>query len=131
MTRGHSSTLSSDIVEVAAPGSDSFIEVFRGTARRVARIAGMSNEAIEDVTLAVDEAAMLLLESEPTEVAMSMALDSTRGLLVVLTAVVSQAPWPPPQLESDMRWHLIGAICADTWLLEGEEAGIGLFQPMR
>lgn len=105
--------MSGDIVEVTAPASDSFIEVFRGTAHRVTRITGMSNEAIEDISLAVDEAAMLLPECDPTEVAMSMAVDSTRGLLVVLIAVVSQAPWPPPQLESDMRWHLIDAICED------------------
>lgn len=74
MTQGHSTTVSGDIVEVTAPASDSLIEVFRGTAHRVPRIAGMSNEAIEDLSLAVDEAAMLLLECEPTEVAMSMAV---------------------------------------------------------
>lgn len=131
MTPGHPSTASGAIVEVAAPASDTFIEVLRGTAQRVTRIAGMSDEAIEDLSLAVDEAAMLLLETGPTGVAMSMAVDSTLGLRVVITAVVSQAPWPPPQLESDIRWNLLGAICEDIWLLEGDEAGIGLFQPMR
>lgn len=131
MTQEYPSTVSGDIVELTAPASDSFIEVFRGTARRVTRIAGMSDDGIEDLSLAVDEAAMLLLECEPTEVTMSMAVDSSRGLLVVLTAFVPRAPWPPPQLESDMGWRVIGAMCEENWLLEGEGAGIGLLQPMR
>lgn len=124
-------TLPGDMVEVRAPASHSFIEVFRGAARRVTRISGMSNDGTDDFSLAVDEAAVLLLESEPTAVTMSISVVPPQGLLVVLIALSSRAPWPPPLLESDIRWRTIGAMCEDMWLVEGVEAGIGLFQSMR
>lgn len=118
-------------VEVRVPASDSFIEILRGTAGRMARIAGMTYNGIEDFCLAVDEAAVLLLESTPTELAMSVALAPSDGLHVSLTMLSPRRQWPPADLESDTRWRIIGAMCEKMWVLDGDEVGIGLFQSVR
>lgn len=115
------------MVEVRVPGADSYLEILRGTAGRVARLAGMTYNGIEDFALAVDEAAVLLLENRPREIVMVVSLGAGEGLEVEMTLVAPGEKWPPPGLEADTRWKIIGAMCERIWLLEGG-AGIGLAQ---
>jgi hypothetical protein len=119
------------LVEISVPASGNFIELLRGTAGRVARIAGMTYNGIEDFSLAVDEAAVLLLESQPTAMTMSISLGQGTGLVVRLATISPRREWPPDDLESDTRWRIIGAMCEEMWLLDGDNTGIGLAQSVR
>ncbi len=118
-------------VRIEIPASDEFIELLRGTAGRVARIAGMTYDGIEDFALAVDEAAVLLLDSRPADLAMVISVDSTDGLVAGLTAISASEVWPAEGLEADTRWKVIDAMCERVWLLDGDDVGIGLAQSIR
>lgn len=118
-------------VEIRIPASASFVELLRGTAGRVARLAGMTYNGVEDFALAVDEVAVLLMESGPAEMSMSISPRESGGLSVRVTAVTPTEKWPPEDLESDTRWRVIGAMCEQVWLLDDGRVGIGLAQSVR
>lgn len=118
-------------VEIRIPASGSFVELLRGTAGRVARLAGMTYNGVEDFALAVDEVSVLLLESKPAEMTMSISRGESGGLSVTVTAVAPTEKWPPVDLESDTRWRVIGAMCERMWLLDDGRVGIGLSQSVR
>lgn len=118
-------------VEIRIPASGSFVELLRGTAGRVARLAGMTYNGVEDFALAVDEVSVLLLESKPAEMTMSISPEESGSLSVSVTAVAPTERWPPDDLESDTRWQVIGAMCERMWLLDDGRVGIGLSQTVR
>jgi hypothetical protein len=121
------------IIEVRVPGSQDFLEILRSVVGRATRMAGFSFDGIEDFALAVDEAAVLLLSSEPTVLHLTtspVAAGVSRiGVLISVTA--PQGAWPPPELGSDTRWQVLEAICEEVWILDDGRVGIGLAQSVR
>jgi hypothetical protein len=121
------------IIEVRVPGSQEFLEILRSVVWRATRMAGFSFDGVEDFALAVDEAAVLLLSSEPTDLHLTtspvMAGVDRIGVLISVTA--PQGLWPPPELRSDTRWQVLEAICEEVWILDDGRVGIGLAQSVR
>lgn len=130
----HSNGSASDEVTLQVPGQDRFLELVRSVVGRVARISGFSYSGIEDFSLAVDEAAVLLLEKAPTS--LNLRISEIGQASKRITAIVSVhepgEAWPPSHdLGSDMRWQVLSALCEEVWLVDGDEAGIGLAQRVR
>lgn len=118
-------------VLVQVPGKDRFLEVLRAVVGRVARINGFTFSGIEDFSLAVDEAAVLLLGEEPEGLNLRL-FDSEGKVTAVVSVRGPEVKWPPGHdLSEDMRWQVLDALCEEVWLVNGDERGIGLTQSVR
>lgn len=117
-------------VVLNVPASGRYLEIIRTTVGRMARLAEFTFDGIEDMALAVDEAAVLLIESGPTTLELSIQLTG-HGLNVQVTAFGFDAPWPPAGLETDTRWLVLSTLCEDSWLFTDPHPGIGLAQASR
>lgn len=120
-------------VELRVPGSERYLEMIRSVVGRTARLFGFSYDGVEDLALAVHEAAVLVLMTEPDGLTLSM-VDEGLGRLLA-TEVRSEAsqtgPWPPADLDHDIRWQVLSALCRDVRFLDDDGVGIGLRQPLR
>lgn len=117
-------------IQLEVPGEDTYLEVLRSVSGRAARIKGFSFDGIEDYTLAVDEAAVLLLDHKPRTLRLVISRLRDHGPLTSqIYSFGEQIAWPPPELESDTRWQILDAICESVWV--AEPAGIGLAQSAR
>lgn len=118
-------------VSVTVPGEDRYLELLRVTVGRAARISGFTYSGIEDFSLAVDEAAVLLLGERPAELTLRMA-DRDGKITAVVSIHGPEVDWPPTHdLSADLRWQVLNALCEQVWLVEGNERGIGLAQTIR
>lgn len=121
-------------VTLRVPAEDRFLELLRGVVGRAARISGFSFSGIEDFSLAVDEAAVLLLEREPSEIALRLAEvgEGTGRLMAIVSVREPVHDWPPPHdLTTDMRWQVLNALCEEVWVVNRDSQGIGLAQSIR
>lgn len=120
-----------DEVVVQVPGEDRFLEVLRAVVGRVARINGFTFSGIEDFSLAVDEAAVLLLGQGPRRLNLRLS-DGAGKVTAVVSVLGAEVDWPPSHdLAEDMRWQVLDALCEEVWLVAGDERGIGLAQSVR
>lgn len=130
----HSNGSASGEVTLQVPGQDRFLELVRSVVGRVARISGFTYSGIEDFSLAVDEAAVLLLEKIPTSLNLRISEigEGTKRITAIVSVHEPGEAWPPSHdLGSDMRWQVLTALCEEVWLVDGDEAGIGLAQSIR
>ncbi len=98
---------------------------------RAARMAGWSFDGMDDLCLAVDQAAGFLLAAAPSALSLSVA-EVDGGLAGEVIMRPPMEIWPPSDLETDMRWQILEAVCEEVWPLNGEEGtGIGWRQPVR
>lgn len=121
-------------VSVCVPGEDRYLELLRVAVGRAARISGFTYSGIEDFSLAVDEAAVLLLESGPESLALELGeVGQGTGRLTAVVSIHTPArEWiERDDLSSDLRWQVLNALCEDVWLVDEEERGIGLAQTIR
>jgi hypothetical protein len=116
-------------IDLSVPGVDSHLGVIRTVVGRSAMIAGFTFDGIEDFSLAVHEAAALLLTAAPARIDMTMWADGEQ-LLVELRSKDGDGTWPARHLAEDIRWNLLNALCDQVWALE-RGTGIGLSQVKR
>lgn len=128
----HSDSLAPADVVLQVPGENRYLELLRSAVGRVTRIAGFTYAGIEDFALAVDEAAVLLLELEPSCLRLRMSEIDSGKLTAVVSIQGTERPWPPGHdLASDMRWQVLAALSEEVWLVDESEKGIGLAQTVR
>lgn len=120
-------------IEITVPGADRYLEILRGVVGRAARICGFSYAGIEDFALAVDETAVLLLDTRPEHLSLRLerVVPGSGSLMARLTVRSPGVDWPPKNVHSDLRWQILTALSEDVWLLDGEEQGVGLSQSVR
>ncbi|MFP3913393.1 MAG: hypothetical protein ACLFWM_00830 [Actinomycetota bacterium] len=121
-------------VSIRVPGEGRYIELLRSTVGRAARLSGFTFDGIEDLALAVDEAAVLLLDAEPLMLDLRLGeVGAGTGRMLVFVSMHDPArEWVrDDQLGSDMRWQVLDALCEDVWLMDGRQPGIGLSQTVR
>lgn len=117
-------------VMLQIPAEPAYLELARTTVGRVAHMAGFTFDGIEDIALAVDEAAILLLESDPDSIGLDV--QAVDGLLtIIISAVGVGGQWPPAEIEADTRWLILSTISESSWVIDGENPGIGLSQSRR
>lgn len=94
------------------PASDTFLDLIRTGVGRMARRAGFSFDGIEDLALAANEAAGLLLSASPERLHIEVleADGSSPGLVLRISAAGCRGTWPPPALEQDVKWQVLEAL---------------------
>lgn len=120
-------------VELRVPGSESYLRMIRTVAGQVAHAVGFSYNGIEDFALAVDEAAVILLEYAPSvlEVSITQVAEPNASVSVELVARDASGDWPPADLYTDTRWQILSTVCERVWVVDGGGHGIGLSQTTR
>lgn len=117
-------------IQLEVPGEDIYLEFLRGVVGRAARVKGFTYAGIEDFALAVDEAAVLLLETKPRRIRLELrGVRDPRDLTASLKIEGEGIDWPPANLEHDTRWQILAALCEEVRMIS--PAGIGLAQPVR
>lgn len=119
---------------MSVPGEDRYLEMLRGVVGRAARVAGFSYAGIEDFTLAVDEAAVLLLEARPATLRLELrgVEPGTSGIEALVSVEGPSMAWPPAGFEEgDSRWQVLSALSDTVRFLEPPDTGIALTQKVR
>ena len=111
------------VVSVDVPATPVFVQVLRNVVAGVAARLDMPIDQIEDLRLAVTEAASLLLgEGDPTSLAMTIG----RGddvLDVTLTSDGRADPWPTERVASSWPWLVVKGLTDEIRADRGEGAG--------
>lgn len=118
-------------ISITLRADSASFEILRSVIGRAARIAGFSYDGIEDFAMAVDEAAMLLIESSPRDLLLNLSGMHPSGRLEVLvTARDPTKALSLDELRAGYRWDVLCALCEQVWW---HEAGvsIGLAQSTR
>jgi serine/threonine-protein kinase RsbW len=97
-------------VSVDVPATSVFVRVLRNVVAGVAARLDMPIDQIEDIRLAVTEAASLLLEEgDPTSLHMSIGRgDDTVD--VTLTSDGRSEPWPTDRVTTSWPWLVVEAL---------------------
>jgi serine/threonine-protein kinase RsbW len=111
------------VVSVDVPATPVFVQVLRNVVAGVAARLDMPIDQIEDLRLAVTEAASLLLgEGDPTSLRMTIG----RGedlLDVTLTSDGRADPWPTERVSSSWPWLVVKGLTDEIRADRGEDAG--------
>ncbi len=120
-------------IRLIIPAIDSLVDLIRTAVGRVAQLIGFTFDGIEDFALAANEAAALLLDLGPhtLEVDFHAPLEHGDRATVVISAVDPKGQWPPPDLEVDLRWQVLTAICEDVRVRDDGHCGLVLVQGMK
>ncbi|MEX1005572.1 MAG: hypothetical protein WD990_13570 [Acidimicrobiia bacterium] len=116
-------------IELTTPGTDAYLEVIRAVVGRSARLAGFSFDGVEDLVLAADEAAVLLLSTRPEALRLRIA-GAHDGVEVLLHVRDPELRWPPEAMAEHTGWQVLHALCERVWIAS-PHPGIGLFQGLR
>ncbi|MEX0755455.1 MAG: hypothetical protein WD739_06240 [Actinomycetota bacterium] len=101
------------IAVVTVPATAEHVHLLRTVAGSVAARAGRTIDAIDDLRLAVDEAAGQVLGAGPARtLTMSIASEGD-GLIVELASDATPAAWPPPGPASVLALDILSALAGD------------------
>lgn len=99
-------------VVVTVPAQAASVHVLRAVVASVAARLELSIDAVEEMRIAIDEAAALLLQLDAATVLrahISADASTVTTLLSTDGAVVSE--WPPPGAEGSWPWRVITGLC--------------------
>jgi serine/threonine-protein kinase RsbW len=113
----------SDTVTVTVPSDPEFLHVLRQLTGGVAARLALTIDDIDDLKLAVDEAAssMLTLLPSSTEIALALNTDVDTLRATVSSDAASEA-WPIPGLFDSLSWKVITGLVGDA-RAERDESG--------
>jgi len=98
------------VVDLSIPADPNHIHVLRAVAASVGARLPMSLDDIDDLRLAVDEAAARLLQlPRARRLALEIAA-STDGLDVALETDGDAANWPGPDVKQTLPWKILTAL---------------------
>ncbi len=111
-------------VELRVPGSVHYLQTIRTVVGRAGHLLGFSFDGIEDLALAVDEAAVMLLALAPKALLLNLEGMDSGGLEIRLVTAEPSPEWPPAGLESDTRWQIVEALSDRAWTIAGTATGL-------
>ncbi|HEY7659848.1 MAG TPA: hypothetical protein VIC58_04545 [Actinomycetota bacterium] len=112
----------SDAVIVRVPSRAEFAHVLRAVTASVAARMSMSYEQIEDLRLAVDEAAGRLLALGGSTLLSLRLVALADGLEAVVARGAVDAVWPPAGERESFAWRVLTAL-VDEVAIEGDANG--------
>ncbi len=108
---------------VDVPASPAFVQVLRNVVAGVAARLDMPIDQIEDIRLAVTEAASILLgEGDPTTLRMTIGRDDDT-LDVTLTSDGRVDPWPSERVMASWPWLVVKGLTDQLRADQGDGAG--------
>lgn len=110
----HSRGLMSSVV-LRVPADPAFVHFLRSHAGRLGAMAGFTIDAVDDLRLAVDEAAACLLDSAPADSNFLLLEVSPKknGLELWLSIDTPAASWPPAEFESELPWKVLTMLSGE------------------
>jgi serine/threonine-protein kinase RsbW len=99
-----------DAVRVSVPARPEFVHVLRGVVGAVAGRLPFTLDGVDDLRLAVDEAAAKLLSSPGEPQTLRLDLRPMPGRLELVVAADVGAAWPPDGLEQSLTWKVLQAL---------------------
>ena len=100
-------------VVVSVPARPGFVHVLRSVVASVAARLELSIDDVEEMRIAIDEAAALLLNLHAPATTLRAELDADAdGLTVRLSSDVAvPSEWPPAGTEEAWPWRVISGLC--------------------
>ena len=97
---------------VSVPAGPDLLSVLRAVAASVAARLDLSLDAVEDVRVAVDEAATILLQVSASRDRLELRIDAGADeMRAVLSIEAPAEAWPPPDVEASWGWRVITGVC--------------------
>lgn len=107
----------STVLEVAIPGQSHYLEVLRGVSARVGHIAGFTYDGVEDLALAMTEAASIVMRSGAQRVQAHLHMKS-EGVHIQVHGTGMNGEWPTSGLRTNTSWQILEALCDELRLLD-------------
>jgi serine/threonine-protein kinase RsbW len=100
-------------VVVTVPASPGFVHVLRTVVASVSARIELSLDVVEEMRIAIDEAAALLLHLHaPATTLRAELIADAAGLTIRLSSDVAvSSDWPPPGTEDAWPWRVITGLC--------------------
>ncbi|HEX9124196.1 MAG TPA: ATP-binding protein [Actinomycetota bacterium] len=108
-----------DDVEVSVPARAEFVRLLRMVAATVAAQHDLTFDAIEDLRIAVDEAAAQLLPVGGTTLALRLT-PTADGIRAEVTTDAFDAPWPPDGIERSLAWQVLKGLSDEVAMERGD-----------
>jgi serine/threonine-protein kinase RsbW len=102
-------------IHVRVPARPDFVRVLRAVASSVAARGEMSFDAVEEIRIAVDEAATLMLGLRSDGAGtLAMSLEPFgNGLRARITLTPGAIPRDPDELRTSWPWRVLAGLCDD------------------
>lgn len=112
-----------DTVTVTVPSDPEFLHVLRQLTGGVAARLSLTIDDIDDLKLAVDEAASSMLTRLPSSSEIALALNADVDTLrATISSDALTEPWPIPGLLDSLSWKVITGLVGDA-KAERDESG--------
>lgn len=95
---------------VDLPGHPALVRVLRTMAAREADLTGVGYDTLEDLGLAVDEAAAALMSTGAGGNLRTVFEHSTRSVGFTMSANQAVSAWPPPDWEDSVGGLVLGSV---------------------
>lgn len=116
-------------IDFRVPATSDPVSMLRGIVGRVARGIGFTYDGIEDFALAIEEAALLLLDTRPAHLSLHLQTHPG-GMVAVLITEDAAKSLSVPELRADYRWDVLETLC-DSVELQGPGDSLSLAQRVR
>jgi serine/threonine-protein kinase RsbW len=111
---------------LVVPARSDLLSLLRAVVADLAARQGFSFDAIDDLRIAVSEAATFLLAAGSAASRLELRISPTSGGLDVdLSTDASAGVWPPPGADQSLAWQVLSAL-TDQAALVGDGAAPGL-----
>jgi serine/threonine-protein kinase RsbW len=98
-------------IKVSVPTRSAFIRLLRSVVASAAGRLGLPIDDIEDLSLAVHEAAADLLDLDAGETVLNLHLSASNGdLQVVVWTNATPIEWPRPAPHKRLTWQVLAAL---------------------
>lgn len=113
-------------VILRVPADPSFVQILRSHVSSVGAGSGFTIDAIDDLRLAVDEAAACLLDHAGAGSTFTLEISPKRDALELFLLVDTAVDrWPPIHIESELSWKVLtGLGCVVSFESVGGEPAI-------
>ena len=100
-------------VVVSVPARPGFVHVLRSVVASFAARLDLSLDDVEEMRIAIDEAAALLLHlhAPATTLRADLTADRSRLTIRLSSDVAISSDWPPPGTEDAWPWRVITGLC--------------------
>lgn len=97
-------------VSVTVPARADFVRLLRGVAATVGARMDLTYDRLDDLRIAVDEAAAQLLETEASSLTMRVQAADDGVSVVVCADAGESVAWPPEAVEESLAWRVLSGI---------------------
>jgi serine/threonine-protein kinase RsbW len=123
------------LLTATIPARAGNVQLFRTIVAGVGARAGLTYDEIDDVRLAVQEAAGQILLVAPRESSVVLRVDDGDGRLRIEVSTASTVgDWPPPGIENSLAWTILTTLVDEVSLGRTDDdasAVVRLTKPLR